>query len=230
MISGRRYSLARRPTVPAPSPAESGAAALRRAFASSTWPWPALDVGLLGDRGDRVAHVAPGALDVRLDLLRRALLGLYCLAVFARVFAHSTSSFVLEMARSGTGGAPAWRLLLADQREDAGDGRVDDPDDQRRQPARHGGAEREDEAGGDRADGVEAEEPGAAESTRAMPTCFPWRSSPPWPARSPAGPAWSSDPRAGAPGRRSAGPRVAFAVHPCRGSLRDGSGARPEWS
>src|SRR4051812_1643669 len=70
-----------------------------------------LDVRLLGDGRDRVAHLAAGPLDVGLDLLRGALAAVYRFADLALVFAHSTSSFVLEMARSGTGGPPACVFL-----------------------------------------------------------------------------------------------------------------------
>src|SRR5215210_3557273 len=59
---------------------------------------PRLDVGLVAERLDRVAHPGAGLL--------------YVLPDRARVFAHSTSSFVLSMACSGTGGPAFWILPL----------------------------------------------------------------------------------------------------------------------
>src|SRR6185312_1762160 len=53
-----------------------------------------LDVRLVGERVDGVAHALAGVL--------------YLCADCARVFAHSTSSFTVSTVCSGTGGVAAW--------------------------------------------------------------------------------------------------------------------------
>src|SRR5215217_426555 len=59
---------------------------------------PCLDIGLVTERLDRVAHAGAGIL--------------YLLADFARVLAHSTSSFTDSWVCSGTGGVACCTLVL----------------------------------------------------------------------------------------------------------------------
>ena len=94
---------------------------------------------------------------------------LYVLPDLAWVLAHSMSSFTLSLACSGTGGTACLTFCLSGHRQDGGDDRVGDCDDQRGQPDLHGLVQGRDQASGQRREGTDAEQPGAAEHAGAEP-------------------------------------------------------------